>query len=313
VPLNADWEFGQRPHAYTQFGRSGGDIGWDLPTEENTPFRSVVPGTVVYEGQQPNGWGGFVQIRGDDGNIYNYAHLNRENVSVGQRIDDPNFVVGLTGNTGYSTGAHLDFTVFGPDTPRTNSGYYYDVNDRVHGGAIDPENLIGQPWSVPAPPAQRPKQVAANMPSQIPQNPPSWLPQAAHQHMNAVYAASEATGVPSEIIMSLATRENGAWNAGLRVPQDGMGLLQVLPSEFADETGQEWARARPSQAQLADPAFNLRYGANYLADQYRRYGNWADAISAYNAGRPIPGNRANYVNQILGRVDPRILQQGLSR
>jgi murein DD-endopeptidase MepM/ murein hydrolase activator NlpD len=55
----------------------------------------------------------YISIQHSDGTIGQYAHLQRGGVRValGQRIQ-PGDVIGLSGNTGYSTGPHLHFEVF---------------------------------------------------------------------------------------------------------------------------------------------------------------------------------------------------------
>lgn len=46
-----------------------------------------------------------------------------------------------------------------------------------------------------------------------------------------------------------------------------------------------------------DIVANLEYGAKYLAGHYRKYGNWMDAVAAYNAGSPRRTSTGAYVNQ----------------
>lgn len=55
----------------------------------------------------------YVLIRHDDGTLGNYAHLSKGGVKVvlGQRVEAGEFIA-LSGNTGFSSGAHLHFSVF---------------------------------------------------------------------------------------------------------------------------------------------------------------------------------------------------------
>lgn len=55
----------------------------------------------------------YVLIRHDDGTLGNYAHLSRGGVKVvvGQRVEAGDLIA-LSGNTGFSSGAHLHFSVF---------------------------------------------------------------------------------------------------------------------------------------------------------------------------------------------------------
>jgi murein DD-endopeptidase MepM/ murein hydrolase activator NlpD len=55
----------------------------------------------------------YVLIRHDDGTLGNYAHLSKGGVKVtiGQRVEAGQLIA-LSGNTGFSSGAHLHFSVF---------------------------------------------------------------------------------------------------------------------------------------------------------------------------------------------------------
>ena len=55
-----------------------------------------------------NGWGNSVVIDHGDGNVTRYSHLSFIEVSEGATVSG-NQLIGLSGNTGYSFGAHLDF------------------------------------------------------------------------------------------------------------------------------------------------------------------------------------------------------------
>ena len=55
-----------------------------------------------------------------------------------------------------------------------------------------------------------------------------------------------------------------------------------------------------SDQYLFVPENNLRLGIYYLREQYERFGqSWPNAISAYNAGRPISGNIVTYVQEVI--------------
>ena len=55
----------------------------------------------------------YVLIRHDDGTLGNYAHLAKggAKVVIGQRVEAGELIA-LSGNTGFSSGAHLHFSVF---------------------------------------------------------------------------------------------------------------------------------------------------------------------------------------------------------
>lgn len=81
--------------------------GTDFGMPENTPLYAVESGTILRTSTDRYG-GLWIDLLGQSGRMYRYLHLNRfevspnQQVTVGQRI-------GLSGNTGFSTGAHLHF------------------------------------------------------------------------------------------------------------------------------------------------------------------------------------------------------------
>jgi len=103
-------------------------IDWNMP--EGTPIYAAREGVVVnFEDKYARGGpdeslseqANFIMIRHDDGTIANYVHLMRGGVRVqkGQHVRQGQFL-GLSGNTGFTTGPHLHFEVFkiGPDLKR---------------------------------------------------------------------------------------------------------------------------------------------------------------------------------------------------
>ena len=116
-----------------------------------------------------------------------------------------------------------------------------------------------------------------------------WLPVAR--------AAARRHGIPEDLFLRLVRQESG-WNASARSHKGAMGLAQLMPGT-----------ARQLGVNPRDPAQNLEGGARYLAQQYRKFGNWRLALAAYNAGPGavekhggIPPYREtrNYVRIIMG-------------
>lgn len=85
---------------------SGIDIGMAIGTD----LRSVINGVVVrvFDGTTTLGKG--VEILGENKKKYVYAHMNDVDVKVGQRINYGE-LLGESGSTGNSSGAHLHFSV----------------------------------------------------------------------------------------------------------------------------------------------------------------------------------------------------------
>ncbi|MGM0882575.1 MAG: M23 family metallopeptidase [Bacillota bacterium] len=83
--------------------------GVDLAMPRGTELHSIAEGTVwrvVDYGSENLGKG--VYVRTDDGDIHVYGHLDSINVRRGEHIDAGE-LIGLSGNTGHSSGPHLHF------------------------------------------------------------------------------------------------------------------------------------------------------------------------------------------------------------
>jgi hypothetical protein len=82
--------------------------GIDLAMPEGTTLRSVADGVVdrVYEGTGLIGKG--LSVKFPDGTRAIYGHMNEVKAHVGDRLNAGD-IVGLSGNTGNSTGPHLHF------------------------------------------------------------------------------------------------------------------------------------------------------------------------------------------------------------
>ena len=70
-----------------------------------------------------------------------------------------------------------------------------------------------------------------------------------------------------------------------------VGLMQILQGTAAFYES-------VSLVELLDPETNIRIGMAHLKSLLRQYGTLGEAISAYNAGRPITGNKP-YVDDVL--------------
>lgn len=82
--------------------------GIDLAMPEGTQLRSLYSGTVekIFDGSGKIGNG--VAIKLDDGSSTIYGHMKQVDVHVGDKVSTGEFI-GLSGNTGNSTGPHLHF------------------------------------------------------------------------------------------------------------------------------------------------------------------------------------------------------------
>lgn len=109
-------------------------------------------------------------------------------------------------------------------------------------------------------------------------------------------AAAIKHNIPPDLFERLVKAESN-WNPRAISPKGAIGLAQLMPFT-----------ARALGVDPRDPRQNLEGGARYLAQQYRRFGNWRLALAAYNAGPEavekyggIPPFREtrNYVQKIL--------------
>lgn len=83
--------------------------GDDFGVPVGTPLRAMSNGEVIFAGQM-SGYGTAVDIRYSDGTVSRYGHMSAIEVTVGQQVSAGE-QVGLSGNTGRSTGPHLHLEI----------------------------------------------------------------------------------------------------------------------------------------------------------------------------------------------------------
>jgi len=106
------WQLPIRRYVLTSgFGSRWGRLhaGEDFAAPVGTDLVSMSTGTVTFAGEQ-SGYGVMVKIRYWDGTVAHYAHMSTIAVTVGQSVK-PGEVVGLSGNTGESTGPHMHLEI----------------------------------------------------------------------------------------------------------------------------------------------------------------------------------------------------------
>jgi hypothetical protein len=134
LPFNGSYpitqRFGVNPAAYAQFGMKGHNgIDYALPT--GTPVVAAISGTVQVLSDPP-GFGNYVTVTNGQYKTI-YAHLQRATVNSGQQVTAGQ-QIGISDNTGNSTGPHLHFGVK-PINVDNNNGFF---------GAIDPQPILNQ-------------------------------------------------------------------------------------------------------------------------------------------------------------------------
>ncbi len=107
VPIDVTSKYGHRYHPIT--GRYRLHEGIDFRASVGTRVYAAQSGKVIYAGRR-GGYGKVVGIQHAGDWTTWYGHLSRIRVSVGGKVDQGQ-VIGLSGNTGMSTGPHLHFEI----------------------------------------------------------------------------------------------------------------------------------------------------------------------------------------------------------
>lgn len=126
-PFPVTQMFGENPAIYSRFNLAGHN-GIDFGTPVGTPIYNVREGTATHVRIDQVGYGKYIRIDSpSSGIIAIYAHLEQQHVNEGAYIEK-GAMIGLSGNTGGSTGAHLHFEVRIPPINDANG----------FGGRVDP-------------------------------------------------------------------------------------------------------------------------------------------------------------------------------
>jgi murein DD-endopeptidase MepM/ murein hydrolase activator NlpD len=111
-------------------GASTNHKGTDIGVSYGTEIHAISGGTVINAGRgDAGGFGNWVRIRQDDGNVVIYGHVSKSDYfSVGDRVEAGE-VIANVGSEGYSTGPHLHLEI-------------HDPNDNI----LNSENLFEDCW-----------------------------------------------------------------------------------------------------------------------------------------------------------------------
>ncbi len=106
-------------------------------------------------------------------------------------------------------------------------------------------------------------------------------------------------GVPPSIALGVAQQESGFNQAAVGAAGE-IGVFQLMP-----------ATAAGMNVDPSDLTQNVQGGVSLLASLYQEYGNWTQALEAYNAGPTavnqgtVPSSSVSYASSILGSIsDP---------
>ncbi len=109
------------PSVYSGRGHNGIDLAVGIGTTVYSARQGKVLGVGNTDATCPNAsYGKWILIEHDNGLTTLYAHLSLIRVSSGETVTSDQ-IIGYTGNSGYSTGPHLHFTVFASDSVKIGS------------------------------------------------------------------------------------------------------------------------------------------------------------------------------------------------
>lgn len=122
--------------------KSGTHNGVDFGAKVGTPIKAALSGTIIGAGDtdltcKGASFGRWVLIKHDNGLASIYAHLSVINVQEGQRVVTGE-IIGLSGNTGYSTGPHLHVSVYDGNAVRVENRPSVSCGGKVYRMPIAP-------------------------------------------------------------------------------------------------------------------------------------------------------------------------------
>jgi len=118
----------QTARVTTEHGARGSNTGYagvpeshrgtDFHAGRGSQALATVPGTISiahqWTGTKSDPYGNYIDVKGDDGKTYRYAHLQDLGVKAGDRVGGGQ-TIGTVDSTGNSTGDHLHFEVIEPN------------------------------------------------------------------------------------------------------------------------------------------------------------------------------------------------------
>lgn len=128
-------------------------------------------------------------------------------------------------------------------------------------------------------------------------------PKSAANYLYFLNDASKQYSLPENLLARVAMQESSfnpkIISGEIKSPAGAVGLMQIVP---------KWhPNVNPT-----DPVASIYYAAKFLRDLYKQFGNWKDALSAYNWGsgnltkfkngqiKTMPRETINYYTKILG-------------
>lgn len=129
-------------YGMTSFAKSGAyngnaHNGIDFGLNKKNIF-AVAGGKILGSGNNGDyAYGKWIAIDHEDGLVTLYGHLSKRSASKGERVKKGE-VIGISGNTGYSTGPHLHFSVFSKKSFELIESKYVDDLFIPTGASVNP-------------------------------------------------------------------------------------------------------------------------------------------------------------------------------
>lgn len=122
---------------------------------------------------------------------------------------------------------------------------------------------------------------------------PDPVPVAELEAEDYITKVAKQYGLDPSVVKALIEEESGWCSSAEGDGGNSIGLMQIQ---------ERWHRERMKKlgvTNLYDPKQNVKVGCDILSDLYDKYGNYEDALSAYNSGNPEDGKA--YAERILSK------------
>lgn len=127
--------FARRSYPACNNKKGGYHNGIDVDADMGDPIKTADDGVISGVGNLGKySYGKWITVNHLNGLTTLYAHLSAQSVAVGQTVKAGD-IIGYAGSTGYSTGAHLHFTLYATNTFRIEQKSYGPV---PLGGDLNP-------------------------------------------------------------------------------------------------------------------------------------------------------------------------------
>jgi murein DD-endopeptidase MepM/ murein hydrolase activator NlpD len=215
----------------TVYTRDAVDLGIPKGTEVRAGFAGVVAriNNGCGEGNWScgSGYGNYIYLKATDGTCALTAHLSQINVSLGQEV--PQYtLLGLSGNTGASTGAHLHFNHVDCNTNRSLPWA------PIEGGSLaEGTTIVSQNAAAPTAPTQ-PGPTPTPTPTPTPAPPPTY-PETVGGNANTWTNYNNAGGTQGPTIPSNTTVQIACKVTGFRVADGNTWWYRIAQSPWNNQ------------------------------------------------------------------------------